>query len=504
MSEEIKDIQTESRAENQTSSYRSIFKATSLFGGVQVYNIIIGIIRQKFVAVLLGTEGMGMQGLFTSGTQLIQGISSMGLSSSAVRDVSEANGTGDMRRVSRTVTILRRLVWLTGLLGMIATICMSPVLSKSLFGNYDYTLPFIILSVTLLIDQISKGQSVVLQGMRRLRHLAQSSAIGVTVGLFVSIPLYYLLGVKGIVPTILLNSITSLSLSWYFARKVRIEKVKVTNRETFREGRNMLKMGIAMSATGVVGSLMVYILRAYISYKGGVNEVGLYTAGSVILTIYIGMIFTALGTDFYPRLAAVNANNERCSEVINQQGEIALLIIGPIVMGCIIFMPFLIRLIYSEAFMPACNFILWAVPGVMLRAASVVVAYIFLAKAEAKLYIINDVFSALYGLVLRIGGYYLWGLDGVGIAYVLLYVIYAIQVYLIARHRYKFQYSTQFLRAFVIQMMFIAVGFSLVHFGLSAWTYVPLVLLFVGCGIYSLRELDKRMDLLAIVKKRKK
>lgn len=504
MSEVIKDIKTEGNSQNETSSYRSIFKATSLFGGVQVYNIIIGIIRQKFVAVLLGTEGMGIQGLFTSGTQLIQGISSMGLSSSAVRDVSEANGTGDMHRVSRTVTVLRRLVWMTGLLGMIATICLSPVLSKSLFGNYDYTIPFIFLSVTLLIDQISKGQSVLLQGMRRLRHLAQSSAIGVTVGLLVSVPLYYLLGIKGIVPTLILNSITSLLLSWYFASKVKIEKVKVTNKETFHEGRNMLKMGIAMSATGVFSTLVVYILRAFLSYKGGVEEVGLYTAGSVILTTYIGMIFTALGTDFYPRLAAVNTDNDKCREVINQQGEIALLIIGPIVMGCIIFMPFLIRLIYSEAFMPACNFILWAVPGVMLRAASVVVAYIFLAKAEAKLYIINDVSSAVYGLALRIGGYYLWGLDGLGIAYVLLYVFYTLQVYLIARHRYNFQFSAPFLKVFGIQMVFIVAGFCLVHLGLPVWVYVPLVLLFLGCGGYSLRELDKRMDLRAIIQKRKK
>ena len=47
-------------------SYRQIFKATSLFGGVQVFNIIIGIIRSKIVAVLLGASGMGVLGLFTT------------------------------------------------------------------------------------------------------------------------------------------------------------------------------------------------------------------------------------------------------------------------------------------------------------------------------------------------------------------------------------------------------------------------------------------------------
>lgn len=174
MSEEVKDIQTEQAAASQTSSYRSIFKATSLFGGVQVYQILISVIKQKFVAVLLGTTGMGIQGLYQSGIDLIKGITSMGLQQSAVRDVSEIYyGTRDMQRINRTATILRRLVWITGLLGLVVTACFSPLLSKSLFGNYDYTVPFIILSVILLLDQICSGQRVLLQGMRKLKHLVQ-------------------------------------------------------------------------------------------------------------------------------------------------------------------------------------------------------------------------------------------------------------------------------------------------------------------------------------------
>ena len=55
------------------SSYRSIFKATSLFGGVQVYQILIQIIKSKFVAVLLGPAGVGIMGLYKSGLQLILG-----------------------------------------------------------------------------------------------------------------------------------------------------------------------------------------------------------------------------------------------------------------------------------------------------------------------------------------------------------------------------------------------------------------------------------------------
>ena len=201
----MSDNHFDNTASTGRESYKSIFKATTLFGGVQAYQILIGIIRSKFVAVLLGTVGMGLLGLYQSALQLVQGITSLGLSQSAVRDVSEANGSGNLERIGKTVSAYRKLVWFTGLMGMVAVLALSPVLSKTTFGNYDYTLPLILLSITLLFDQLAAGQKVVLQGMRRLKDLARASVIGSTLGLIISVPLYYAFGIKGIVPTLILN-----------------------------------------------------------------------------------------------------------------------------------------------------------------------------------------------------------------------------------------------------------------------------------------------------------
>ena len=346
MTEEIKEIRTSSQEKDNKSSYRSIFKATSLFGGVQIYDIIIGIIKTKCVAVILGPAGMGIQGLLHSGTDLIRTLTSFGLSASAVRDVSEANGTGDINRIGKTVAVLRRLVWVTGIIGMVATIGFSPVLSKTLFGNYDYTVSFILLSVILLFTQLSNGQKVVLQGMRKLQYMAKSTAIGATLGLLVTVPLYYLFGVKGIVPTLILQSVTTLCLSWYFSSKVSIKKVKVTNKEAYEGGKSMLKMGIAMSISGILSSAIAYLIRGYLGRTGGVGEVGLYTSGFTLMNTYVGMVFTAMGTDYYPRLSAVNKDNDKCRNVINQQAEIATLIMGPLVLSCILFMPLIVQILY--------------------------------------------------------------------------------------------------------------------------------------------------------------
>jgi len=486
--------------ENQTTAYRSIFKATSLFGGVQAYRILIGIIKSKFVAVLLGPAGMGIMGLYSSAIQLIQSISSFGLSQSAVRDVSEANGSGDTKRIGLAVAVVRRLVWITGLLGLTATAVLSPVLSKTTFGNYDYTIPFIFLSVILLLDQLSAGQKVVLQGMRKLKYLAKSTAIGSTVGLVVSIPLYYLFGIKGIVPTLILNSVTMLCLSWYFSRKVEVEKVEVTNRQTLQQGKSMMKMGVAMSISGILVTLIAYLLRGFIRHEGGTEQVGLFSAGFMLVNTYVGMVFDAMATDYYPRLSAVNQDNEKCRQVMNQQGEVAILIIAPLLLSCMIFMPFIIKLIYSDKFLPATDYILWAVFGMMFKTFSWTISFSFIAKAESKLFIINETITNVYFFLFNIVGYYFLGLTGLGISFIVSYFVYSVQVYLIARKRYEFSFTTSFLKVYMSQLLMVGAGFALIHVFEGGLRYLLPLLLMALSLAYSLVGLNKRMDVVKAIK----
>lgn len=502
MGDQTVNIKTDNN-NDQSSSYRSIFKATSLFGGVQVYRILIGIIKSKFVAVLLGPLGMGIMGLYSSAIQLIQSVSSLGLSQSAVRDVSEANGSGDTNRIGKTVAVVRRLVWLTGLLGLVATALLSPVLSKVTFGNYDYTIPFILLSIILLLDQLSAGQKVVMQGMRKLKYLAKSSAIGSTVGLIVSVPLYYLFGMKGIVPTLILNSVTMLCLSWYFSRKVNIDKVKVTNRIALQQGKPMMKMGVAMSISGIMVTLIAYLLRGFIRHEGGTEQVGLFSAGFMLVNTYVGMVFEAMGTDYYPRLSAVNKDNNKCRQVMNQQGEMAVLIIAPILLSCMIFMPFIVKLIYSEKFLPATDYILWAVLGMMFKTFSWTLSFSFLAKAESRLFVVNETITNAYFFMLNIVGYHFFGLTGLGMSFSLSYLIYSVQVYAIAKKRYGFSLTSSFVKVYLLQMLMVGGGFALIHLWNSSWVYLPALLLLVLSLSFSLVELNKKMNFIRVKTKNK-
>ena len=489
-------------SDENKSSYRSIFKATSLFGGVQVYQILIQIIKSKFVAVLLGPAGVGIMGLYQSGLQLIQQLSSMGLSQSAVRDVSEANGSNDLQRIAKTVTVVRKLVWITGLLGLVLVACFSPLLSKASFGNYDYTIPFIILSVTLLLDQLSAGQKVVLQGMRRLKDLAKCSSFGVTFGLFTSVPLYYWLGIDGIVPTLILNSVCTLLLSWFYSRKIKVEKVKVTPKQTFEQGKLMLVMGVSMSLSGILSTVVAYAIRGFIQANGGVEQVGLYQAGFIIMTTYVGMVMNAIATDYYPRLAAINKDNQKCREAVSQQGEIGVMILAPMLTICLVFMPFVLKILYSDRFLAANEYISWACLGMMLRLAAWVISFLFVAKAESKLFILNELAGNLYYLLFSLIGYKWFGLTGLGVAFALDYIVYFIQCYLIAKRRYNFRFSHSFIKCYGLQLILVILCLIIVLTleGFEKYTIGTMVIA-ISCYL-GLKGLNEKMDLLSFVRQR--
>ncbi len=53
-------------SQQNNKSYRSILKATGVFGMMQVFRILISIVSSKFVAVYLGPIGLGLVSLLNN------------------------------------------------------------------------------------------------------------------------------------------------------------------------------------------------------------------------------------------------------------------------------------------------------------------------------------------------------------------------------------------------------------------------------------------------------
>src|SRR5690606_14586961 len=134
-----------------------------------------------------------------------------------------------------------------------------------------------------------------------------------------------------IIPVIILSSLISLGFSWYFSNKLALKSIKISNAVVFSEGREMLKLGMMLSLQGLITMAAAYSIQLYISHSGGVDQVGFYVAGFVIINSYVGMVFNAMQTDYFPRLSGIVNEPEKMRAAVLEQAIIALLLISPII-----------------------------------------------------------------------------------------------------------------------------------------------------------------------------
>ena len=486
------------REDNQ--DFKEGLKTTGLFGGVQVFNILIGMVRAKIVAILLGPEGYGIMGLLSSTTGLIGSVTNLGIGTSAVRDVAKSFATGNHYQFSRTVRVMRRLVWLTGSLGLLVCLLFSPLWSQLSFGNYAYTLSFAILSTTFLISQISSGQSVVLQGSRRFKRMAKSGVTGSILGLITTLPFYYFWGLDGIVPAMLVSSIMGLLMTFYYTHNIKIEKIPLTLHETLHDGKLMMKLGFFLSLQSFLNLLCAYIVRIYISHTGGVADVGLYNSGFSVINQYVGLVFAAMGTEYFPRLSSISDDTKKFTHAINQQIEVSILIVAPLIAVFLAMGEAIILILYSERFMPVAIMISLGIFGVLFKAPSWCLGYSFIAKGDTKAFFVNELVAEVVGVILNISFYYIWGLNGLGLSFVIWYIIYLAQVFAVTKYRYDYVFDKSILIVFIPQIIICGIILAFVIL-LKGWIRYVTCAPFVLLSFYiAFKALSKHVDVLAYIR----
>jgi len=498
-------------SDNQ-QSYRKVLNATSLFGGVQVINIIISLVRSKVIALLIGPIGMGISNLLLTTMELINGLTNLGLERSAVKDISLANTNSNSKSVAKTISILKKLVWLTITIGVILMIALSPWLSEIAFGNKDYTISFIWISIALLFKQLSSSQLAILQGLRKLQYLAKANLLGNFIGLLITLPLYYFFRIDAIVPAIIIATFMSFIFTYYYSQKLDIAPVAISRKEAVSEGKGMINLGVMLSLSSMITLLVAYIIRIYIGSSNeteelGLIDVGLYSAGFVILNSYVGIIFNAMGTDYFPRLSEIANDIIKLRKTVLEQAIVAILLITPIIVVFLAFAPLIIVILYSNEFSPIVAMVTWGILGMIFKAVSWSMGYMIIAKGDSKVFIKTAIgFNAIL-LLINIVGYHYGGLEGIGISFFIYYIIHFITIRIITYYRYDFYFEKGFYKIFTFTVIMCFLAFSITFIPSSILKYSLMSLIIVVSCWYSHKELDKKVglkDYLAGIFKRKK
>lgn len=493
-------------ASDASAQFKNIFQTTFLFSFVKVFQIVLGVVRNKIVALLLGAEGVGVIGLFNSTLAFIQTGTSLGVHQSAVRDVSEANGQKDEERFSRIISLTNKLVLWTGTFGLVATVLLSPLLSVWTFGNYDYTLAYVLLASVVAMQTYSNGQLAILTGMRRLRALAKASMIGSVVGLITSVPLYFVLGQRGIVPSLILAALSALIVSTSFVRKIDYRRIKFSFHEFVGESSTMVKMGVSLMLVSFSIAFFNLVVSAYIRSHGSLEIVGYYNAGTTIISSYFGIVITAMTTDYYPRISAVNADNKKLMEEVNRQSAVGLVMCLPLVTLFVFCSPLIVQILYSKDFLNTIYFTDWAIFGTIITVCSNSMGMILLAKQASRIFVTTVLLQRFAMIFVYLFLYRSFGLSGLGIAYMAMGALHFAVVSVVMYTFYGITFSRKTLQLLAIVIVAMLLSIFARHLPLLYWRLASGALLIALACAYSYWFMKKEMglDLLRILRRKLK
>ena len=429
-----------------------VLKAMGIFGGVQVLNILCSLIRNKLVAMWIGPAGVGLFGIFNQALEMLNTATNLGVRNSSVRDISQAVEKRDSSMISRVVTVVRRWSLWLGLGGALITMAIAPLLSRLTFGDFNHIWHYVALSAAVLFMALTNGEYAVLQGLSKLKKLARVTVSGTLGGLLISIPMFYFLREDSVLPSIIVYALCVMAAA-LFTKDKEFPKAKVTSRETVSMGADFIKLGVFMTLGSFVAMLASYIFVSWLNITSGKETVGFYQAGYTLVDKYAGLVFVALGYEYYPRLARVAGSSMRLRVFVSNQINLSFMVLTPCLLAFILLRSHLVWLLYSKEFLVILTYISWGVVGTVLRATSWCLSFVMLAKGDGKIFLITESLDAVIGLTLNIVCFSLWGVDGLGFAYIAWFACYTIIVGVVYFRVYHLTISIKCLRNLVATLL---------------------------------------------------
>lgn len=408
-----------------------------IFGGSQLAVIALGIVRNKFLAILLGPAGVGLNAIFITTQELIVSACGLSLRTSGVQQLQSAPAADR----ARTAGVVARVALLLALAGAAATIALSPLLALWSMGTASAWWMFALLAAGVGAAIYLDSDIVQLQAEGAIRPLASVAVVSALAATALAIPLYYIIGMQAVLPVYLAVSVTYALWAHRERRRYCPQPARVGFREAWRSAGPMLRLGVYLTLAAVTGRLSDYAYMLYLTNDASESVLGLYQAGNTLVNTYVGVVFTAIAAEYYPRLSGVARSAMRISAFAGGEFKVAAWVLMPTVAAFIAASELIVRLLYAPSFAPIESYIDIGVCAMVPRAFGYCLGFVVLARGDGRTFVCTEAASAVISLAARAAGFSLLGLDGVGAAFVVQAVVYAIIVFGVYRYRYGLRLS---------------------------------------------------------------
>ncbi len=431
---------------SEGSSYRTILRSSSIMGAASVINILSSLVKMKVAAVLLGPAGVGLIGLYQNLMQTAATVSSLGLGTVGTRQIAEANADKDDARLA---IVRRALFWGTlvlaglGAFGFwLARDWIAGVILGDPLRSGD--IAWLALGVALTVAAGSQG--ALLTGLRQIGNLARVQVGSGILGAALGVAALSIWGERGLLAMVLVAPVMTFLLGHYYVARLGSARRLVPFAALAAQWRVMAALGLAFTLSALVTTFGHLLVRILVQRELGIDALGQFQAAWAIGMTYLGFVLGAMAKDYYPRLTAVIRDHKAACRMVNEQTEVALLLCGPVLLAMLAAAPWVIQLLYSNAFAPAVDILRWQLLGDILKVMSWPLGFVLLAMGAGRTFVVTESIGIATFVLCVALGLPLFGVAATGMAFLALYMVYLPLVWSLARRRIGFSWGAPVLR----------------------------------------------------------
>jgi len=350
-------------------------------------------------------------------------VAGVGLGGSLVRLIPSVLAKDGTQEVSALRRAAWWLFWGFGSLAFLVLFFFRVPISRIVLGGPEHAGVVALMGAALFLSLASGIQASILNAYHRIGALAQLGVLNSILGAGSSITLIGLFGEDGIPFAIVTGAVVSFSLSRLFLRRAEKDNLpRATWRDTIRAARSLLLFGVPLTGSQVVGEGARLALPLVVVSMLDKESVGFFGAASAIAVTYMGFLVKAMGQDYFPRVSAAVDDPHELARLANQQLRLVLLLGVPLILGVSAMSSIVIPLVYSPAFIPAVAVLQWQLAGDVLKLPTWVIGFMILVRTSRK-YFTVELLAGVFLLAFSWLGITMFGLVGIGIGWLAMYVV---------------------------------------------------------------------------------
>lgn len=404
-----------------------LIKTTFFSGIITFIKIVSGFISTKIVATIIGPSGVAMVGAFSNFIAIILTFSNGAINNGVVKYTAEYTNR-DASAEKKLFSTSLRISFYCSLLIAVLLIFFSKTISSLIFKNDSFYDVILILGFCIFFYSLNSLLISILNGLGKIKAFTIINAIGSIVGLILTILLVYYFQVRGALYALVLAQTVV-----FFITLIFIIKKRWLNISAFKGNfdkkiyKNLKKFSFMAIVTAVTVPVAQILIRNMITSELTINDAGIWQGMMRISDGYLMLINTALLTYYLPRLSSLSDKMDLRLEIIKGY---KILIPITIILSTIIYLfrHNIVILLYNDSFRHMESLFIWQLIGDFFKIMSYILAYLMLAKAMMKIYIITEiVFSASY-VFLSFVFLKTFGLEGSVYSFAMNYFLYFVTV----------------------------------------------------------------------------